>query len=147
MAAEFAYDMYSAAPERAPQKRPQKKTQREFESLERKSPDLDAKSKSNAVTIIKCTAFAAFVVVCLGIMCSSLAGAREAKLKYSRELANLEIYKSQLVEVNAKLGTLVTPDKIAKIAVEQLGMVKLPDENKTYAVSNRDNEIVFSREK
>ena len=85
-----------------------------------------------------------FSVICFSIICSSFAAVRSEKLNYSRKISELEIYKSQQVEVDAQLGTLVTADKIAKSAVEKLGMVKLSDENKTYAVPEEENRILIS---
>lgn len=151
MAAQYAYDYMSNAapdmmPQRAPQKRPQEKNRPDLHAVERPKVDSAAQQRASAAVVAKFLVLVVFSIACFGIICDSFADVRSEKLNYAENLKQLEIYKSQQVEVDAKLGTLVTPDKIAKIAVEKLGMVKLPDENKTYAYSSGENEIVVSRE-
>ena len=136
MAAEFAYD-YSyynaaeAAPQRAPQRKPQGEKAPGIRALEKPKTRTDAQENPSAVVVVRFMSLVVFSVICFSIICSSFAAVRSEKLNYSKQVRELEIYKSQQVEVDAQLGTLVTADKIAKIAVEKLGMVKLSDENKT----------------
>ena len=150
MAAEFAYDYsYNSAapamPERAPQRRPQKEKTPGLHALERPETRTNAQENPSAVVVVaKFMSLVVFSVICFSIICSSFAAVRSEKLNYSKMTSELEIYKSQQVEVDAQLGTLVTADKIAKIAVEKLGMVKLSNENKTYALPSEDNRILIS---
>lgn len=152
MAAEFAYDfMYDnarqAAPQRAPQRRPQEERLPDLRALERPETRTNAQENPSALVVVKFMSLVVFSVMCFSIICSSFAAVRSEKLNYAEKLRELEIYKSQQVEVDAQLGTLVTADKIAKIAVEKLGMVKLSDENKAYALPSEENRIVVSRGK
>ena len=149
MAAEFAYDYaYNnaapAMPQRAPQRRPQEEKAPDLRALERPKTRTDAQEAPSALVVAKFMSLVVFSVICFSIICSSFAAVRSEKLNYSKKVRELEIYKSQQVEVDAQLGTLVTADKIAKIAVEKLGMVKLSDENKTYALPSEDNRILIS---
>lgn len=149
MAAEFAYDFAynnaaEAVPQRAPQRKPREEKLPELRALERPQTRTDAQESPSAVVVAKFMSLVIFSVICFSIICSSFAAVRSEKLNYSKKVSELEIYKSQQVEVDAQLGTLVTADKIAKIAVEKLGMVKLSDENKTYALPSEDNRILIS---
>ena len=149
MAAEFAYDYeYNnaapALPQRAPQRSPQEEKAPDLRALERPKTRTDAQEAPTALVVAKFMSLVVFSVICFSIICSSFAAVRSEKLNYSKKVRELEIYKSQQVEVDAQLGTLVTADKIAKIAVEKLGMVKLSDENKTYALPTEDNRILIS---
>lgn len=150
MAAEFAYDFaYSnaaeAMPQRAPQRKPQEEKVPELRALERPQSRTNAQESPSALVVAKFMSLVIFSVICFSVICSSFAAVRSEKLNYAEKMRELEIYKSQQVEVDAQLGTLVTADKIAKIAVEKLGMVKLSDENKTYALPSEENRIVVSR--
>lgn len=152
MAAEFAYDfMYDTTaqevPQKAPQRRPREEQLPNLHALEKPQANTDAAKLPSALVVAKFMSLVIFSVVCFSIICSSFAAVRSEKLDYAKQLKELQIYKSQQVEVDAHLGTLVTADKIAKIAVEKLGMVKLSDENKTYALPQSENRIVVSREK
>ena len=149
MAAEFAYDYAynnapAAVPQRAPQRKPREEKRPDLRALERPETRTNAQENPSAVVVAKFMSLVIFSVVCFSIICSSFAAVRSEKLNYSKKVRELEIYKSQQVEVDAQLGTLVTADKIAKIAVEKLGMVKLSDENKTYALPQEDNRILIS---
>ena len=152
MAAEFAYDyMYNnvaeAVPQRVPQRKPQEEKLPDLRALERPKTRTNAQESPSALVVVKFMSLVFFSVMCFSIICSSFAAVRSEKLNYAEKLRELEIYKSQQVEADAQLGTLVTADKIAKIAVEKLGMVKLSDENKTYALPSEENRIVVSRGK
>lgn len=150
MAAEFAYDfMYDGAiqevPDQTAQRRPREEYVPDLHALEKNQTS--AREVPSALVVFKFMTLVVFSVVCFSVICSSFASVRSEKLNYASKLKELEIYKSQQVEVDAQLGTLVTADKIAKIAVEKLGMVKISDENKTYALPKEENRIVVSREK
>lgn len=155
MAADFAYDYnYSAAPEFAPGGAPSKKPQQKREperaplyAMEKQKVDEVALSRKNNLLVIKAFAVIVFAVSLLAVFFSSLSAVRDERISMQQNQKTLAIYQSQQVEVNAKLGNLVTPDKIAKIAVEKLGMVKLSDENKRYVSSEGENQIIISAEK
>ncbi|MGN0468282.1 MAG: hypothetical protein ACI4GY_06135 [Acutalibacteraceae bacterium] len=153
MATEYAYDFdFQTAPSYAPpvpKKVPTKKPEHkpDLRKLERKKADLKAQEKAANSAVIKFFAAVTVCVVAMGIVCTSFASVRTAKAQEKKFLDELDIYKSKQVEVEAQLGMLVTPDKIAKIAAGRLGMIKVPDENKIYDDANAENQIVISGEK
>lgn len=148
---DYDYNRTNAAPELDPNLRPKPKAKPSQERkldlrrLEKEQLDLQSQQRAAASTVLNFIPLVVLIVVACVILCSSYSSVRSKRLSYSRNLSKLEIYKSQQVEVDAKLEMLVTPDKIAKIAVEKLGMVKLAEENKSYAVSNDENEVVISK--
>lgn len=148
MAAEFAYDFIyesSAAPVQAPQRKPQEEVKPDLRRVQKPDIDIDKQSAAAASVVKRFSAFVVFGIVCMSIVCSSFAAVRSEKLAYSNALRKLEIYQSQQVELSAQLGTLVTPDKVAKYAVEKLGMVKVADENKIFVVADSKADVEISQ--
>ncbi|MGN1419005.1 MAG: hypothetical protein ACI4W6_06730 [Acutalibacteraceae bacterium] len=149
----YAYDFdYQTAPSYAPpvpKKVPTRKPEHkpDLRKLERKKADLKAQEKAANAVVIKFFACVTVCVVAMGIVCTSFASVRTAKALEKKYLDELDVYKSKQVEVEAQLGMLVTPDRIAKIAAGRLGMIKVPDENKIYDNANAENQIVISGEK
>lgn len=148
MATQYAYDFdFSAAPVRKPQQKPevQKKPKPELRRLEsQRKGQTREEEKAAGMRVAKATAVTVFFAVVLCVVCTSFCMVWSARRQQQSALDRLEIGKSALVEVNAKLNSLVTPDKIAKIATGKLGMIKLPDSNKFYSDAGNENEVVYS---
>ena len=148
MATQYAYDFdFSAVPVYAPQRKsePQKKPKPDLRRLEnQRRVQSKEEERAAGVKVIKVAVMTAFFAAVLCVVCTSFCMVWSARRQQQSALNELELSKSEQVEINAKLNSLVTPDKIAKIATGRLGMIKLPDENKLYSSAGNENEVVYS---
>ena len=152
--AQYAYDfsLYNngstapnVIPERETKEQPSQAPQ--LKPLKKQREDVRKSEIASAKVIAKFFACVVFCVVLFSIVCSSFAAVKSAqysKMKYERERDLLE---NSYLEKCAKLNALVTPDEIARTAVEKLGMIKVSDENKLYANANSENIIIVSADK
>ncbi|MGN1444284.1 MAG: hypothetical protein ACI4XE_10605 [Acutalibacteraceae bacterium] len=146
MAVEYLFDYSSAAPELIPQPIPGKKPQAEKkpELKKVKKPRVDLKQQTVA-SHVKAAKFSALVIVVMlsfVLLCASFSALRSSRIHYNQQLDTLEIYKNDQKLVAARLAKLVSVDKIEKIAVEKLGMIKLSEENIIYVDTADKNEII-----
>lgn len=154
MSAEFAYDYdFSAAPKMNPNHAPKRNPKQvpnhkpNLRKLENEQINLKENEKAANIAVAKFFAVVALCIAAMAVVCFSYAQVRDEKLTYKSYQKQLAIYQSQQNEIDAKLGTLISADKISKIAVEKLGMVKLSEDNKIYVSSNTENQILVSAEK
>ena len=146
MAVEYLFDYSSAAPELIPQPIPEKKPQAEKkpELKKVKKPRADLKQQTVA-SHVKAAKFSALVIVVMlsfVLLCTSFSALRSSRINYNKQLDTLEIYKNDQKVVAARLAKLVSVDKIEKIDVEKLGMVKLAEENIIYIDTADENKMI-----
>lgn len=105
----------------------------------------DKRAHRNKLILASCafaTVFAMAALNCAAYVAISDAGHEIAQLE--REL---ELKHSEYIQLSSELEAMVSPEKIEKIAVEQLGLIKLNDSDWQYININRENEIIVSRGK
>lgn len=150
----YAYDygdnlQYNAAPLKQPSPAPKSRPQpeRKLKRLDNPLHDSAARQRAANLAVIKFSAVVLVAFIALTAICASFSAVRKQQINLAKQKHTLSIFQSQQVEITAKLNALVTPDKIAKIAVEKLGMVKLADENRSYISFEDKNEVIVSKEK
>lgn len=154
MAQQFAYDFSaynngSTAPSYIPERKTKQQSEQkpELRRLKRKAEDVRKSELASAKVIAKFFAAVAFAVVLFSIVCNSFAAVKSSKYQQIKYQAQRDLQQNNYLEKCAELNALVTPDEIARTAVEKLGMIKVSDENKLYASASSENEILFSADK
>lgn len=151
MAEPYFYIYDSAVPDfDLPPQQPLKPKKEEKKPLLRKvdtqKQSIKKSEKKANLAVIKAAAIVFVCVASVTFLLSSFAAIRTAEVERQAVLDEYEIYKSKLIQLDSQLAMLVTPDKIEEIAVGKLGMIKLAQENKSYAKSEGKNRIILSPE-
>lgn len=148
MAAEFAYDYdyMSAAPAVKPQSVPQKKPDNaekpELRKLRKPREDVRRQTVASHLAVARFFAVVAVVMAAFIVLCASFSQLRASRIAYNEQVKLLGIYQNDQKQVEARLAKLVSVDKIEKIAVEKLGMIKISDDNVIYIDTADENEII-----
>lgn len=123
-------------PELTPQPQPQRKRKFISKELLRKQERVSYK-KAAKIFVVSLAVLAVFSVTC-----NSFVQVRQSRIEMIKQQSELAIYSAKQKELDVKLASMVTVDKIEKIAVAKLGMVKLSEENKIYVNTAEKNKIV-----
>ncbi len=147
MAAEFAYDFYDFSEfdntaTAAPQREEKQEQKPELKVLKREKQNVAAGELTAAKSVAKFFAVMVSFVVMFSVVCSSFAAVKSAQYSKIEAEAQMKIYNNKFLEKSAELNALVTPEEIAKNAVEKLGMIKVSDENKFYASAQTEDVVV-----
>lgn len=157
MAAENAYKYdhtYAGAPAYAPeqnpvtQPKPKKQNQTEIKGIKSKAEDIN---KQNEVAYTKVFA-KAFIVIgvflaLFAVYCNSMASREEAKLKLEKIKESYAYVEAENRELKVEINNLVNAENIDRIAVEELGLVKVAPGNEIYLDTQTGNQVIYSQGK
>ncbi|MBR5826326.1 MAG: hypothetical protein IKY78_04485 [Clostridia bacterium] len=150
MAAERAYDYYAyeAAPERVPVRLPDKEKKPELKKAKKTQQEiLIYKEKMANRKLVKVAAVVLSFLVLYAVVCNSFIAKDTAR-------RNLENVKEEYVfaqaknrELRGELNNLISAENIDRIAVEELGLVKVAAGSEIYLDSAQGNKVIFSQNK
>lgn len=143
MAAERAYDYVQTAPKTgAPQVESPQKQKVELKRVENEKAVQIERERAAAITAAK---VAVSVCVCLVVLLFSLHSfveRQETKAELERISEEYTVVLTKNRELKAELNALVASVNIDKIAVEQLGLVKIMPEDEIYLSPSSDNKVI-----
>ena len=123
---------------------PKKKEQERFVKVEKTLLTKQDKRLHRRKLMLACTAFA--VVFVLSVLnCAAYVAVSDAGHEIAQLEKDLELKKSEYIQLNSELEALVSPEKVEKIAVEQLGLIKLNDSDWQYINIDKGNQIIVSQ--
>lgn len=150
MAKDYTYYYSSAAyelqpqrlPDGLPEKQPQQHKQPELRKVKMTVAQARAASRASDKRLLKAAAPVALMFAVLITFCASVSSADAGRRSLDEAKSRLDIYQSSHRQLEAELAKLVSVDKIEKIAVDKLGMLKATDENTIYINIADKNEII-----
>lgn len=155
MAAENAYNYGYAygfepayAPEKQPVTQPEKQKKPGLKEVKKRQEDIlrqrerTVNRRIAAITTIMCVFLALFAVVC-----DSFAQRDEAKKNLDTIKEEYVFVEAQNRELKVELNNLVSAENIDRIAVEQLGLVKVAAGNEIYLDNETGNKVIYSKDK
>ncbi len=150
MAAERAYDYYAyeTAPKKKPVKLPEQEKKPELKKAKKTQQEmLIYKEKIANRKLMKIAAVVFSFLVLYAVVCDSFVAKDRAR-------QNLEAAKDEYVfaqaknrELKVQLNNLISAENIDKIAVEELGLVKVTAGNEIYLDTAHGNKVIFSQDK
>ncbi len=121
---------------------PKKKEKKQFERVvnpnAKRLPVIE-KEKVIFKYVTAVTLMAAIILFSVGY---SFSQAQSASMTLQETQERYDVIAAQNKELNTKLNALVASADIEKIAVEELGMVKITPENEFYLDVDRGNQII-----
>lgn len=150
MAAERAYDYYAyeAAPERVPVRLPDKKNKPELKKAKKTREEIliyDEKRTNRKV--VKAAVLILSFLVLYAVVCNSFIAKDTARRDLEAAKEEYAFAQAQNKELRGELNNLISAENIDRIAVEDLGLVKVAAGSEIYLDSAQDNKVIFSRNK
>lgn len=150
MAAETAFKLYDVAYEAAPklEPKPQKDVKRELERAEKTEREIRAYNEKVVNRKMLKFIFVGFLAaVVLFFACKSFVARDTAKQAYEAAKTDYAFSQAKNRELKVQLNQLVSAENIDKIAVEELGLVKVTSGNEIYLDTSDGNKVIFSQNK
>ncbi len=150
MAAEKAYKLYDYAYETAPQIDPVPRKEEKPELRKAKKTQLEIRTYNEKVTNRKLLKIAAVVfsfLILYAVACDSFVARDTAKQKLETAKDDYVFAVAKNRELKVQLNQLISAENIDRIAVEQLGLVKVTAGNEIYLDTADGNKVIFSQDK
>lgn len=150
MAAERAYDYYAyeAAPERVPVRLPDKEKKPELKKAKKTQQEiLIYKEKMANRKLVKIAAVVLSFLVLYAVVCNSFIAKDTARRDLEAAKEEYAFAQAQNKELRGELNNLISAENIDRIAVEELGLVKVAAGSEIYLDSAQDNKVIFSQNK
>lgn len=150
MAAERAYDYYAyeAAPERVPVRLPEEKKKPELKKAKKTRQEiLIYKEKMANRKLVKVAAVVLSFLVLYAVVCNSFIAKDTARRDLEAAKEDYAFAQAQNRELRGELNNLISAENIDRIAVEELGLVKVAAGSEIYLDSTQGNKVIFSQNK
>lgn len=150
MAAERAYDYYAyeTAPERVPVRLPDAEKKPELKKAKKTQEEiLIYKEKIANRKLVKVAAVVLSFLVLYAVVCNSFIAKDTARRELEEAKEEYVFSQAENRELRGELNNLISAENIDRIAVEELGLVKVTPGNVIYLDADRDNEVIFSQNK
>lgn len=151
MAAERAYDYYAyenAAPERVPVRLPDTEKKPEIKKAKKTRQEILIYNEKIANRkLVKVAAVVFSMLVLYAVVCSSFIAKDTARRNLEQAKEEYVFAQAENRELKSELNNLISAENIDRIAVEQLGLVKVSQNNVIYLDADKDNEVIFSQNK
>lgn len=150
MAAERAYDYYAyeTAPQREPVRKPDAEKKPELKRAKKTQQEiLIYKEKMANRKLVKIAAVVFSFLVLYAVVCNSFVAKDTARRNLEKAKEEYVFAQAENRELKSELNNLISAENIDRIAVEQLGLVKVSQNNVIYLDADKDNEVIFSQNK
>ena len=150
MAAERAYDYYAyeAAPERVPVRLPDKEKKPELKKAKKTQKEiLIYKEKKTNRQLARFAAVVLSFLVLYAVACNSFTAKDNARRELERAKEEYVFAQAKNKELKGELNNLISAENIDRIAVEELGLVKVAAGSEIYLDSAQGNKVIFSQNK
>ena len=150
MAAERAYDYYAyeAAPKREPVRKPDAEKKPELKRAKKTRREiLIYNEKVVNRKLVKVAAVVFSFLVLYAVVCSSFIAKDTARRNLEQAKEEYVFSQAKNRELKGELNNLISAENIDRIAVEQLGLVKITAGNEIYLDNAQDNKVIFSQNK
>ncbi len=150
MAAERAYDIYAdnTVPKRQPVRKPDAEKKPELKRAKKTEQEiLIYNEKQTNRKLMKIAAIVFSFLVLYAVACSSFAAKDTARRNLEQAKEEYVFSQAKNRELKSELNNLISAENIDKIAVEQLGLVKITSGNEIYLDDTQDNRVIFSQNK
>ncbi len=150
MAAERAYDYYAyeTAPERVPVRLPDAEKKPELKRAKKTQEEiLIYKEKIANRKLVKVAAVVLSFLVLYAVVCNSFIAKDTARRELEKAKEEYVFSQAENRELKSELNNLISAENIDRIAVEELGLVKVTPGSVIYLDADKDNEVIFSQNK
>ena len=150
MAAERAYDYYAyeTAPEIVPVRLPDTEKKPELKKAKKTQQEiLIYKEKIANRKLVKVAAVVFSFLVLYAVVCSSFIATDTARRNLEKAKEAYVFSQAENRELKGELNNLISAENIDRIAVEELGLVKVSAGNVVYLDTAKDNEVILSQNK
>lgn len=150
MAAENAYKLYDVAYQAAPklEPKPQKEENGGLKKAEKTQQEIRTfNEKVTNRKFIKIAAVVFSFLILYAVACHSFVVRDTAKKNYEAAKTDYAFSQAKNRELKVQLNQLVSAENIDRIAVEQLGLVKVTSGNEIYLDTSDGNKVIFSQNK
>jgi len=150
MAAERAYDYYAyeTAPQREPVRKPDAEKKPELKRAKKTRQEvLLYREKMTNRKLVRVAAVVCSFLVLYAVVCNSFVAKDTARRNLEQVKEEYVFSQAKNRELKSELNKLISAENIDRIAVEELGLVKVTAGNEIYLDTVQDNKVIFSQNK
>lgn len=153
MAAQNAYKLdyaYGTAPAYQPERK--RKTENEpkveLKRVKKTREVVEAQNKkANNKVLVRFMAAVCVFFALYAVVCNSFAARNDAKHELDAKKESYVYAMAENRELKVKLNHLISAENIDRIAVEQLGLIKVAAGNEIYLDNQSENEVIYFKGK